>query len=65
MPMTCDRRGNPAVVVLAIVLLVLCFVALAVWAKRSDWQVRRLPLHGQEQTLDHRQAGVAGQLSRI
>ena len=65
MPMTCDRRGNPAVVVLAIVLLVLCFVALAIWAKRQDWQDRHLPLHGQEQTLEHRQVGAARGLSRI
>ena len=45
-------------------LLVLCFVALAIWAKRQDWQDRHLPLHGQEQTLEHRQVGAARGLSR-
>jgi cell division protein FtsB len=66
MAMTCGgNRCNPAVVVVALVLLVLCFVALAIWGKRSAWQVRRLPLHGEEQTLEHRQAGAVRQLSKI
>jgi hypothetical protein len=65
MPIAQNRRCNPTIMVVAVVLLVLCFVALALWAKRSDWQVKRLPLHGQERTLERRPGGAARTLSRI